>query len=118
MPGINDIVVVQEKDVLVAKNCPRVLVCKPSTKKNEICAHESIKLWFPGTKALVTKKGKESSAGGGHLDVRVIFLLFFRDHELKITQLEKGELVMIMDPGCDLTFEGGPHSVRHRSDIN
>ncbi|CAJ0599916.1 unnamed protein product [Cylicocyclus nassatus] len=96
MPDINDIVVVSENDSLQAKNCPRVLICDPSGTPNEICSKESVKLWFPWNKKLVTNTGPTNLDSTGLL---------------KVT---KGELVMNVDPGCDLRFLKGQHSIRHR----
>ncbi|KAK6740950.1 hypothetical protein RB195_009040 [Necator americanus] len=93
MPEYNDIVEIQADDQLEAEFCIRVVICKPG-KGNEMCEHESIKLWFPYARKLVADSG-------------------VADHAAANLEVKKGEIVFNVDPGCNLKLNF-PHTMRHR----
>ncbi|EYB93872.1 hypothetical protein Y032_0178g684 [Ancylostoma ceylanicum] len=93
MPDLNEIVVIQRDDEIKQWYCLRIMVCKPG-EKNALCKEDSIRIWFPQSKKVVT-----------HASVEGFISATFK--------VEKGEIVYIVDEGCILSFTY-THYLRHR----
>ncbi|KAK6740947.1 hypothetical protein RB195_009038 [Necator americanus] len=92
-PDFNDIVQIQADDQLEAELCMRVLICKPGVG-NEMCKQDSIKLWFPYGR-------------------KVVDISSVKDYAPSTIEVKKGELVINVDPGCQLKLNFA-HFMRHR----
>ncbi|WKX98599.1 hypothetical protein Q1695_013912 [Nippostrongylus brasiliensis] len=92
-PDSNDIVVIRQDDSVTQEYCLRVFACNPGTG-NQMCDVNSIRLWLPQAKKIVTPKK-------------------ITPHEKAALDVKKGEIVYTFDRGCLLSFHN-TQGMRHR----